>query len=162
MKNLAYTDHDISFQEMLVPSSFPTNTQMSLISPWQPILVNSHYLNHSSKHTLHCLFWQDFNHHTQSIFFSMYLSLNKPVLSHLVVFSENTHSNQGLLYPPLGPCENSCVSWLGIQFCLLLVLCYEVYFLPAGVFLSGGSVTDRETAQMVPMNPPFARRAIAG
>lgn len=37
-----------------------------------------------------------------------------------------------------------------------------VYCLRAGVFLSGGNVTGRKTAWMVPMSPPSARSATAG
>lgn len=37
-----------------------------------------------------------------------------------------------------------------------------LYFLCAGVFLSGGNVMGREIAQMALMNPPFAHRATAG
>lgn len=110
-------------------------------------------------------------------FLSMYLNLNKPVLSHLVMFSLKIyHSNQDLTDSLLRPWENSCMSLLGIQFCLFspdnhcpllyppapgALLRGVVYFLRAGVFLSGGNVMDRKTAWMVPMNPPLAHRAYA-
>lgn len=107
----------------------------------------------------------------------MYLNLNKPVLSHIVMFSLKIyHSNQDLIDFLLRLWENSCVLLLGIQFCLFspdkhcpilyppvpgALLREVVYFLHAGVFLYGGNVTDRKTAWMVPMNPLLANHATA-